>query len=52
MELQQRGQQPKTSISKELPKTDLPSFDAHVSIERTYHGIRHRDGSCEGPQSL
>ena len=47
MELQQHAQQPTTTISSELPNTALPSLALNQCTEKIYHGVRHRDGSCE-----
>ena len=47
MELRQHAQQPTTTFSSELPNTALPSLARNLCAEKIYHGVRHRDGSCE-----
>ena len=47
MGLQQYGQQPKTALNNELPKTTLPSLALPDRTETVYRGIRHPDGHCE-----
>jgi hypothetical protein len=48
MELQQRGQQPKTALSGEPPNTALlDSSTLPFAKEKTYRGVRLNDGRCE-----
>jgi len=47
MELQQQAQQPKTALSSELPNIALPSLALPRCPRKIYHGVRHRDGTCE-----
>src|SRR5467141_965015 len=47
MEQQQRESESNWKLNDELSNTALPSLKKQSLDEKIYHGIRHKDGTCD-----